>query len=83
MATLKIEPIETKTRSNQKVIIDGINPASNLCLRGKFWIGNDGSYIGNWDIFGRISNRDETLNIDMDEGQLPELIELLKLLGAK
>lgn len=83
MASLLIEPIQTKSQGGYEVTLTSIDPSDSDCIIGEITSQGAEKQSSQWNRNGTM--RDGTVggNLNMNEDQLLELGNLLDKLGAK
>ena len=82
MATIKIEPIVTKSSDNSRVVITGIAPTDHDCIVGQYWIKQDGPHDAIWNLSGIVRGGPSSANLNAGNEELTEVAKLLRKLGA-
>ena len=83
MASLKIEPIQSRSIKNNLVHVLSIDPTDHDCLIGECWNGKDGPHPAVWNLSGIKRGGPESCNLDMSSDEMIELAKLTRKLGAK
>lgn len=82
MATLKIEPIETKTIRGYDAQISGIVIGSSDCIKGTVWISDENRHVA-WDENGICRDQDSGCNLDTKTPEFEEIQEAVILIFDK
>ena len=81
MTFLKIDPISTQSIGGHPVLIDGLDPSDHDCIHGEISFSNV-KERRKWNLAGTIRNSAGDGNLDMKAGEVFEVAELARKLGA-
>jgi hypothetical protein len=83
MATVIIEPIDTKSAAGWEVKITGIDPSNSDCIIGTINTPGKGPLRGNWNLYGLLRGGNTDCNLDMRTNEMIDLVALARKLGAE